>query len=169
MLTKKISLAIKERRNQGFSLIEVLVALLVLSVGLLGLAALQTTSLKYNTDSYVRSQATFLVYDLVDRMRLNLSAVASGNYTITSQSAALAAAQNTCISSSCACESSSCTPSNLAAYDLMRWYQRLQVSLPESSTGLATISVNATTFQATITMQWRERDLPQSQTWVIQL
>ncbi|HLE93281.1 MAG TPA: type IV pilus modification protein PilV, partial [Sulfuricaulis sp.] len=58
-------------QHRGFSLIEVLVALLVLSIGLLGLAALQTTSLQYNTGSYFRTQATFLAYDIIDRMRAN--------------------------------------------------------------------------------------------------
>ncbi|OGI53919.1 MAG: type IV pilus modification protein PilV [Candidatus Muproteobacteria bacterium RIFCSPHIGHO2_12_FULL_60_33] len=56
----------------GFSLIEVLVALLVLSIGLPGWAALQTTSLKYNTDSYFRTQATYFVHDIVDRMVIRL-------------------------------------------------------------------------------------------------
>ncbi len=55
----------------GFSLIEVLVALVVLSVGLLGLAALQSTAVEFNHDAYLRSQATILAYDIADRMRAN--------------------------------------------------------------------------------------------------
>lgn len=156
-------------RHQGFSLIEVLVALLVLSVGLLGLAALQTTSLKYNTDSYVRTQATFLVYDIVDRMRANPSGVTNDNYTVANQASAQAAATNSCISSGCACDSSSCSSSNLAAYDLYKWYQKLQLLLPGNSTNLATISRDPATNQVTITVNWTERDLAQSQAWVIQL
>ncbi len=53
----------------GFSLIEVLVAVLVLSIGLLGMAGLQTTGLRFNTDAYYMTQATWLANDLVERMR----------------------------------------------------------------------------------------------------
>lgn len=58
-------------RARGFSLLEVLVALVILSVGLLGLAALQARSLQFNQDAYVRTQATLLAYDIIDRMRAN--------------------------------------------------------------------------------------------------
>ena len=50
---------------------EVLIALLVLAIGLLGLAALQGQGLRFNHDAYVRTQATVMAYDIVDRMRLN--------------------------------------------------------------------------------------------------
>ncbi|MDH3316869.1 MAG: type IV pilus modification protein PilV [Gammaproteobacteria bacterium] len=59
--------------QRGFSLIEVLVALVILAVGVLGLAALQTTGLQFTHDAYIRSQATVVVYDLVERMRNNVS------------------------------------------------------------------------------------------------
>lgn len=68
--------------NSGFSLIEVLVAILVLSIGLLGLAALQATSLKSNDGAYLRTQATMLTYDLFDSMRANRSAALAGDYDI---------------------------------------------------------------------------------------
>ena len=58
---------------EGFSLIEVLVALFVLSIGLLGLAALQTTGLRFSHQSYERTQATLQAYDIIDRMRTNKS------------------------------------------------------------------------------------------------
>jgi len=68
------------RGNRGFSLIEVLVALLVTSVGLLGLASLQITGMKYNHNAYLRSEATFLAKDLVERMRANRVAALNGDY-----------------------------------------------------------------------------------------
>jgi type IV pilus assembly protein PilV len=58
--------------QRGFSLIEVLIALVILAVGVLGLAALQTTGIQYTHDAYIRSQATVIVYDLVERMRNNV-------------------------------------------------------------------------------------------------
>lgn len=57
--------------QRGFSLIEVLVAMLILAIGLLGLAALQTQGVRFNHDAYVRTHATVLAYDIVDKMRLN--------------------------------------------------------------------------------------------------
>ena len=53
----------------GFTLLEVLITLIVLSVGLLGLAGLQTMSLRNNHDAYLRNQATIQANDLVERLR----------------------------------------------------------------------------------------------------
>ena len=64
----------------GFTLIEVLVAVVVLSIGLLGLAGLQTTALQNNHSAYLRNQATLRAYDMADRMRTNLDAVKKGYY-----------------------------------------------------------------------------------------
>lgn len=158
-------------RLGGFSLVEVLVALLVLSFGLLGLAALQTTSLKYNTGSYFRTQATYFVYDIVDRMRANSSEVSDGGvYDVANAAAAATAVGNygTCKSSGCACNTSSCSSSNLAAYDLGTWYDRMAKVLPDAGTNLATIDINGSK-QVTITIYWKEQDLPKQQTWVMQL
>jgi type IV pilus assembly protein PilV len=60
---------IRHQRARGFSLMEVLIAMLILAIGLLGLASLQAQSLKFNHDSYVRSQSTILAYEMMDKMR----------------------------------------------------------------------------------------------------
>lgn len=65
------------RAQRGVTLLEVLVSIVVLSVGLLGYAGLQTLSLKNNNSAYQRSQATLLTYDIVDRMRANMPNLAS--------------------------------------------------------------------------------------------
>ncbi len=59
------------RGNEGFTLLEILVAVLVLSIGLLGIAGLQVTGLRFNHSAYARTQATLLAYELADRMRAN--------------------------------------------------------------------------------------------------
>jgi type IV pilus assembly protein PilV len=63
------------RGAKGFSLIEVMVALLVLAIGLLGLAALQTVSLQGGQNAYYRTQATNLAYEVSDFARVNRSVV----------------------------------------------------------------------------------------------
>jgi type IV pilus assembly protein PilV len=68
--------------QRGATLIEVLVAVLILSVGLLGLAGLQMTALKSNHSAYYRSQATVLAYDIIDRMRANRADALNGVYDI---------------------------------------------------------------------------------------
>lgn len=76
-MTKQTSL-----RSKGFTLVETLVALVVLSIGLLGVAALQLTSLRNNHSSAMRTQATFLAYDIIDRMRANREAALAGDYDV---------------------------------------------------------------------------------------
>ena len=58
-------------RQRGFTLMEVLVTMLVLGVGLLGLASLQAQGMKFNHDAHVRSQATTLATAIMDQMRAN--------------------------------------------------------------------------------------------------
>lgn len=77
MTTKALSIT---SRYGGFTLVEVLVAVLVLSIGLLGLAGLQATSLRHNHDAQLRSQATMLALDMADRMRANRAAALDGAY-----------------------------------------------------------------------------------------
>jgi len=67
-------------RERGFSLVEVLVALLILSVGLLGIAGMQTLSVQMNVSARQSSQATYLAYEIIDRMRANRQAALAGSY-----------------------------------------------------------------------------------------
>lgn len=68
-----------QRTQRGMTLIEVLVALLILTVGLLGAAAVQLNALKYTDSSRMTSQASFIAYDMMDRIRANSAA----DYTTT--------------------------------------------------------------------------------------
>jgi type IV pilus assembly protein PilV len=82
MTTMPSKISIRERSQHGFTLLEVLIALLVLSIGLLGLAALQTTGLRSNTMANMRTLATDAAYDITDRMRANPKGVAANEYVI---------------------------------------------------------------------------------------
>jgi type IV pilus assembly protein PilV len=76
------------RQESGFTLLEILVAIVVLSLGLLGLAGLQVSSLNNNQTAYYRSIASQQAYDMADRMRANLTGISAGNYdNLTTQTA----------------------------------------------------------------------------------
>lgn len=79
------------RGARGSTLIEVLVAVVILSVGLLGLAGLQMISLQSNQSAYTRSQASLLAYDLVDQMRARRTAAEGGAFDDNSNDADRAA------------------------------------------------------------------------------
>lgn len=81
MLTPRANRCARRRaRSSGFGLIEVLIALVLLSVGLLGLAGLQTTSLRENDSALVRSRAVAIAYDILDKIRANRTAAENGAY-----------------------------------------------------------------------------------------
>ena len=125
----------------GFTMIEVLVAIFVLAIGLLGLAGLQTTSLKNNTSAYTRSQAQLLAYDMLDRMRSNQEGVKLGNYDDLLSSAP----------TDPNCAGSGCSVAELAQHDAYEWSTFLAQTLP-SGTGLVTGSGAGSIF--TITVMW---------------
>lgn len=149
-------------KAQGFTLIEVLVSLFVLSVGLLGLAALQATSLQYNTGSYFRTQATFLAYEIIDRMRANSAAVANADGNAYDQPT------TSNVSIPVDCDTSNCSSANLALYDMGKWYQRTVATLPGADASPPTIDIDSAR-NAIIIIRWMERDLPMEQRWTVQL
>ena len=117
------------KRHTGFTMIEILVALLVLSIGLLGLAALQATGLRYNHSSYLRSQAVLQAYDMADRMRANLPGVQAGAYNNLSGIP----------STHTDCGATSCNTTQMAQFDLWQWNTDNQRLLP-SGTGTVVIA-----------------------------
>ena len=68
---RSINVLRSPRSNAGFTLIEILVSMVVLAIGLLGVAAMQLRGLQYSHDAYLRSQISVLAYGMADRMRLN--------------------------------------------------------------------------------------------------
>lgn len=160
--------------HTGFTLVEILVALLVLSIGLLGLAALQLTSFQFNTDSYLRTQTTFAAYDIVDRMRVNSTGLGNGEYDVATSADANTTVSNyqACSGSggTCNCDgsSASCDAAELALYDLGRWYTKMDETLPGANAKRATIDRTAANL-VTIRIFWTERDLEKNIVWQVQL
>lgn len=115
-------------KESGVGLIEVMVSLLVLAIGLLGVAGLQTKSLSYTQNAYYRTQATNLAYDVIDRMRANKVSAKNSGY---------ASNYNQTHSSAGDCSSSTCSSSQIASYDLKQWKQALQDTLPSGQGEIA--------------------------------
>jgi len=99
----------------GFTLMEVLIALLILSIGLLGLASLQTNGLRSNQMASMRTISTQLANDIADRMRANPTGVDAQNYVIATSDA------DPVIPAGEACEGTTCTSAQMATYDLAQW------------------------------------------------
>jgi type IV pilus assembly protein PilV len=126
----------------GFSLVEALVALVVLSVGMIGIAALHGQSLGAARTAQYRSAAIVLASDMADRIRLNRTA----------RAAYMAAAfDNNCDAGGGA----TCTPAALAAYDLWVWNQEVAQRLPGGASQVVfNGGTNPPTY--TINLSWNE-------------
>ena len=102
------------KKQRGFNLIEVMVSLVIFSIGLLGLAGLQQVGLAQNSTAMQRTIAMSQAYDIFDRMRNNKS---------TDYSTAAPASTPNCITSAC-------STSQIASYDLYEWNLALTNALP---------------------------------------
>jgi type IV pilus assembly protein PilV len=129
--------------KRGFTLVEVLVSLVVLSVGLLGMAKLVLVSSHSNDSAYMRSQATVLGYQLLDSMRANLTAASAGTY---------GTALGVMPAAPPSCNGTNCTSDQLAQWDVYSWKQNLSTALPMGTGSVTTSAGNPLT--ATVTVQW---------------
>jgi type IV pilus assembly protein PilV len=125
--------------QSGFTLLEVVISVLVLAIGLLGLASLQAVGLQFNQSSQFRTQATNLAYEMADRMRSNRQAARDGDYD-----------------GGLADPLTDCTPNlaldqaTVAARDVASWRNSLACLLPLGNGAIAVDSDGI----ATITVQW---------------
>jgi type IV pilus assembly protein PilV len=129
------------KRVGGFTLVEVLIALVILSVGMLGIAGLYVHSMQAGRTSLFRHHAVTLAGDVADRIRANPRAAASYG---------LAGANNNCVNGGI-----DCTPAQMAANDIDLWDQQASDTLPN---GTVTVvlggAVPMLTYQ--ITIAWDE-------------
>jgi len=138
------------RRQHGFTLIEVLVSLVILGLGLMGIAKLMLFSSHANDSAYLRSQATNLAYQMLDDMRANNAGLASYATTFADPPSPAAS-----------CVGTPCSNSALALFDVYQWKLRLDSAstlpgaLPLGQGQIVTVPVGTQT-QVTITVQWND-------------
>lgn len=122
------------KKQHGFTMLEVLVSMIVIALGLLGYAGLQAAALKNSNTAYLRSQATMLSHDIVERMRANRAVALAGNYNVAIGSAG--------------------GGGGVVGSDLTEWKRNLAQSLPAGDGAVAVAGVGAAQGQAQITIQW---------------
>ena len=125
----------RSRLDGGFTLLEVMVAMVVLSVGLLSLAGLQVIGLRTGHSSYLRTQATIQSYDIIDRMRANEFGVTNGDYNQPTQVGSAGTEDTNCEAVN------GCSTASMAAHDLFRWNQAIVDVLPG---GVGVICIDST-------------------------
>lgn len=131
------------RKQKGISLIEVLVTVLILAIGLLGVASLQSLSLKGGTQSFLNTRAQMVTSDLVDRMMANIDSAVNGDYAATP--AASEPSPN--------CHTASCSGAQMAAHDLWQVSNRMtnEMLLPQ---GALSVTYDATNREYSIAVTW---------------
>lgn len=122
----------------GFSLLEVLIAFLILTIGLLGMAGLQGTALRNNHSTFLRSQAIISAYEILDRMRANKVAALAGSYA---RNFGDSQPSQTC--------SAPCSPTNMALADENQWVDAVS-RLPSGDGSIAVTNTGA----ATVIVRW---------------
>lgn len=123
-------------KEQGFTMVELMVAVLVLAIGLLGLAGLQVWGLSNNHNAYLRTQATLLAQDIIERIRSNTGVDYSG----------ADASEDNCVSNAC-------SSAQMAGYDIAKWLEATALQLPG---GNGTIDKTGEVYN--ITISWTEQE-----------
>ena len=145
-----MNIKINNKIQHGFTLVEVMVAMVIFSVGLLGLAGLQSLGMTNNQTAYNRTVAMQMAYNMSDRMRANISAVNAGTYTLLATD--VPAAQD--------CIQNTCTSDQIRQFDILEWRTTIAAELPQ---GLGSITPNVLATggqQFVVCVMWNELKVP---------
>jgi type IV pilus assembly protein PilV len=132
-------------RLGGFTLVEVLVALVVLAVGMLGMALLLHAGLQSSRSALEHAQAVNLAADLAERMRANRSAAPAYD---------TADGPEPRLDARCENAGGPCTPDAMAGNDLRRWLDAVDAALPDGRGDVFVEAIAAAAHRGTITVQW---------------
>lgn len=132
-------------RQKGFSLLEVLITILIVSFGLLGMAALIISGARSNNIAHYRSVASKQTEDIADRMRANRAGLIAGAYD------ALAATTPDSVD----CVTNACSETQIATYDHAQWNTANAQLLPG---GLGRVD-GTVALGYQITLRWTEKGM----------
>lgn len=140
----RLAMCQHENKETGIALIEVLVAVLVLAVGLLGMAAMQVQSSQMTNGAEQRTQAVLLTADMMDRIRANRTNAANYNGISVDPSA-----------TACATDYSPGATATVSANDITEWSNLIVCLLPE---GTGVVTVDNATGEVVVTVDWTKAD-----------
>lgn len=163
---KRLSINSPAKHAKGFTLLEVLISMVILAVGLFGLASLQTISLRSNSSAYQRSFASMLAYDIIDRMRLNYKEASTASYDGTFAPVAASGVTvpdylKLCIDTT-ASPPPTCTAKQWTAYDLWEWARsdNKLAQLPNAQANITTSKISSSgvdiAINVTVTITWSD-------------
>ncbi len=131
------------KRQRGVAFFEVLISVVIISIGFLATTKMQVMGMKYNQSAFFKSQASTMAADIADRMRTNISGVNSGAYdSINTEN----------LPSDPGCMNSGCSPSDLATLDIHQWGGNLSRILPD---GAGYVTKTGDLFE--IRVSWNEK------------
>jgi len=139
----------------GFSLIEAMVAIVVMSLGILGILGVQLRTLADNQTGVRRAQAVRLIEDLSERIKGNPDAIGNASAYVSSWDATLSTPTDDC-SIATGFPGTSCTPPQLAAYDIDRWIRSVRAALPLGDA--ATFISPSDTRELGVMIAWRANE-----------
>ena len=132
--------------QRGFTMLEILITLFLLTMWLLASAGVQSSSLQFTKAAQFRTQAVYLATELVERMQANKTAAIAGSYLYTGGSAA----------SSTNCTTATCSFDALATFDLAEWTGRVSATLPNATMSVTPLAI-ANPITYTIVIGWTDR------------
>lgn len=135
------------QRRAGFSLIEVLVALVIVSVGLLGLAAMMQAGLSDNHTAELQTLAAIDTENLTELMRANMTGVLDGDYVI-------ANLPTNAPANLCRTVTAPCTPTEEAQADLWNFARTLRANLPNPQATVQCVGPCSATTPYLVTVSW---------------
>ena len=143
--------------QQGFSMIEILITLVLVAITMLGTAGLQVYAMKQNQGSLYRTQAILLVTDMAERIEANKSAATLGLYALDPGQVVSPPATS---SPATDCDNVACTSDQLAVFDQAKWVNQISQTFPaDSGWQIVCPPANAVTNLTTcsITVSWVDR------------
>lgn len=139
------------KNSAGFTLLEVMIAMVIFSIGLLGLAGIQAVSLNNNHSAYTRTISMQLAYNMADALRTSTDTSGQVSSTFDAVTSAIpGTAPASCVQENGG-GAPNCTADGLAAFEIYHWKKRIEDTLP---TGLGTVTRNGEIY--TITIMWDE-------------